>query len=166
VLSYSRTRERTQNWNCKLCEAGSQQETTSYNSWIEVPTLFYRRHSITVRTITPFIKYVRQKQLFSRTQHSIAIPFVDRCHASKLSPDLYDSYDSSVCIVTGYGLHYRRIGVWFLAASGQDFWPSQFPIKFESGVLSPEVKRPGLESDHSLLPSTTVRNAWAYISAS
>jgi hypothetical protein len=33
-----------------------------------------------------------------------------------------------------------------------------------TGALSPEVKRPGREADHSLPFSAEVKNAWSYIS--
>jgi hypothetical protein len=41
--------------------------------------------------------------------------------------------------------------------------PTQ-PIKWVPGVLSPRVKRPGREADHSPPPSAEVKNTWIYTS--
>jgi hypothetical protein len=42
--------------------------------------------------------------------------------------------------------------------------PNQPPIQWVPGVLSPEVKRPGRETDHSPPSNAEVRNAWRYTS--
>jgi hypothetical protein len=42
--------------------------------------------------------------------------------------------------------------------------PTQPPIQWVSGALSPEVKRPGREADYSLPSSAKVKNAWSSIS--
>jgi hypothetical protein len=40
--------------------------------------------------------------------------------------------------------------------------PIQSPIEWETGALFLEVKRPGLEADHSHPSSAEVKNAWSY----
>jgi hypothetical protein len=40
----------------------------------------------------------------------------------------------------------------------------QTPIQWILGALSPEVKRPGREADHSPPSSAQVKNAWNYTS--
>jgi hypothetical protein len=42
--------------------------------------------------------------------------------------------------------------------------PTQPPIQRVPGVLSPGVKRPEREADHSLATSTDVKKMWIYIS--
>jgi hypothetical protein len=40
--------------------------------------------------------------------------------------------------------------------------PTQPPIRWLSGVLSPGIKRPVLEANHSPLSSVDVKNSWSY----
>jgi hypothetical protein len=42
--------------------------------------------------------------------------------------------------------------------------PTQLPIQGVPGALSPAVKRPGREADHSPPSSAEVKNAWMYTS--
>jgi hypothetical protein len=42
--------------------------------------------------------------------------------------------------------------------------PTQSPIQWVPGALSPEVKRPGREADHSPPTSAEVKNSWIYTS--
>jgi hypothetical protein len=42
--------------------------------------------------------------------------------------------------------------------------PFQPPAQCVPGALTPEIERPGLESDHSHISSAKVKNAWSYIS--
>jgi len=42
--------------------------------------------------------------------------------------------------------------------------PTQPPIQWVPGSISPGVKRLGSESDHSLSSSAEVKNAWSYTS--
>jgi hypothetical protein len=44
--------------------------------------------------------------------------------------------------------------------------PTQSPIQWVPGALSPEVKRPGREADHSPLSSADIKNSWSYTSTS
>jgi hypothetical protein len=84
------------------------------------------------------------------------------------------SRDSAVGIATGYGLDDRGVGVRVLL--GQDFHfsmasrpalgPTQPPIQWVPGTLSPGEMRPGREADHSPLTSAEVKNACIYISTS
>jgi hypothetical protein len=67
------------------------------------------------------------------------------------------SRGSSVGIATGYGLDDRGVGVrvlvgsriLFSTSSGQALGPTQPPIQWVPGVLSPAIKRPGREAHHS-----------------
>jgi hypothetical protein len=43
--------------------------------------------------------------------------------------------------------------------------PTQPPIKWVSGTLSPGLKRPGLEADHSPPTIAEVKKTWIYTSA-
>jgi hypothetical protein len=40
--------------------------------------------------------------------------------------------------------------------------PTQPPIQWVPGALTPGVKRPGREADHSLPTSAEVKNTWGY----
>jgi hypothetical protein len=44
--------------------------------------------------------------------------------------------------------------------------PTQHPIQWVPGVLSPGLKRPGREADHSPPTSAEVKNTWIYTSTS
>jgi hypothetical protein len=44
--------------------------------------------------------------------------------------------------------------------------PSQPAVEWVPLVISPEVKRPGREIDHSIISSVDVKNEWSYTSAS
>jgi hypothetical protein len=41
---------------------------------------------------------------------------------------------------------------------------TQPPNQWETGILSPRVKRPGREADYSLPFTAEVKNAWSYMS--
>jgi hypothetical protein len=74
--------------------------------------------------------------------------------------------DSSVCIATGYGLDCRAS----VPGEGQGFFfvfsitsksvlgSTQSPIQLAPGALSPGVKQPGSEADHSTPCSAEVKN--------
>jgi hypothetical protein len=71
------------------------------------------------------------------------------------------SQDSIVGIAIGYGLNGRGVGVRvpvvsiILSTSSRPaLGPTQSPIQWVPGALSPGVKRPGREADHS--PPTSV----------
>jgi hypothetical protein len=75
------------------------------------------------------------------------------------------SRDSAIGIATHYGLDDRGVGVPspgrvknFLLFHG----PTQPPIQWVLGALSPEVKRPGREADHSQPISAEVKKMWIY----
>jgi len=61
-------------------------------------------------------------------------------------------------------LDYRReLGIFlFTTASRTAVEPTQPPIQWVLGALSLEVKRPGREADHSLVPRS--KNEWSYTS--
>jgi hypothetical protein len=65
------------------------------------------------------------------------------------------------------GFHSRQGQRFFLfpTASRPAVEPTQPPIQWLQGALSPRVKRPGRESDHSTPSSIEVRNAWRCTSA-
>jgi hypothetical protein len=52
----------------------------------------------------------------------------------------------------------------FAAASIPALEPPQFPIQWVAGAVSPGVKRPGREADHSPPSNAEVNNAWRYTS--
>jgi hypothetical protein len=52
----------------------------------------------------------------------------------------------------------------FSMSSRPALGPTQPPIQREPGALSPDVKRPGREADHSLPTSTEVKKTWIYTS--
>jgi hypothetical protein len=72
---------------------------------------------------------------------------------------LLRSRDSSVCIATVYGLDDRggrssspgRVKNWLFSTSSRSaLGPTQPPIQRIPGAISPGVKRPGREAEHSL----------------
>jgi hypothetical protein len=81
------------------------------------------------------------------------------------------SRDSSVGIATGYGLDDRGVGVRvpvgsgiFSTSSRPALGPTQPPIQWVAGALSPGVKRPRCEADHSPPTSAEVKKMWLYTS--
>jgi hypothetical protein len=82
------------------------------------------------------------------------------------------SRDSAIGVATGYGLNDR--GSEFESRQGQEFYffmssrpalgPTQPPIQWVPGALSPGVKRPGREADHSPPTNAEVKKMWFYIS--
>jgi hypothetical protein len=81
--------------------------------------------------------------------------------------------DSAVGIAIGYGLDDRGAGV--RVPKGQEFCllhvvqtgsgGTQTPIQWEQEALSPGVKRPGPEADHSPATSDEVKKTWVYTSS-
>jgi hypothetical protein len=64
-----------------------------------------------------------------------------------------------------YGMDERWTGVRFLAGSSDCLLTTtQPPIKWIPGVLSSEVKRLGIETDHEPTSSVDVENLWSYTS--
>jgi hypothetical protein len=76
--------------------------------------------------------------------------------------------DSSVVIVTGYGLDSRgaipgRYKIFlFSIASRPSLGPAQPPIQWVLWVLSPWIKRPGREANHSPASSAEGKNVGLY----
>jgi hypothetical protein len=86
---------------------------------------------------------------------------------------MYVSTDSVVVIATGYGLHDRwgrssNPGVMknflFSTSSRPALVPTQPPIEWVRGALSPEIKRQGREADHLSPTSAEVKKMWIYTS--
>jgi hypothetical protein len=80
------------------------------------------------------------------------------------------SRDSSVRIATGYGQD-RGVGVRVPVGSGIFFssrrpGPTEPLIKWVPAALSPGVKRPGREADHSPPTSAEVKKMWIDTSTS
>jgi hypothetical protein len=74
-------------------------------------------------------------------------------------------------IALRYGLDDREfesrqgLGIFlFTTASRPALWPTQPPIQWVPGALSPRVKRPGREADQSPPSSAKFKNAWSYTS--
>jgi hypothetical protein len=83
------------------------------------------------------------------------------------------SQDSVVGIATGYELDDRGVAVRvpvvsriFFTSSRPALGSTQPPIQCVRGALSPGVKRPGHEADHSPLASVEVKKIWIYKSYS
>jgi hypothetical protein len=83
------------------------------------------------------------------------------------------SWDSSVGIVTGYGLEDRGVGVRVSLGSrifspprrqGPALGPMKPPIQWVPEDPSPGVKRPAREADHSPPSSDEVKKMWIYTS--
>jgi hypothetical protein len=83
------------------------------------------------------------------------------------------SRDSSVGIATVYGLDDRVVGVpspdtvknfLFFGASRPALGSTQPPIQWVPRALSPGVKRPGHEAEHSPPTSAEVKKTWIYTS--
>jgi hypothetical protein len=82
-----------------------------------------------------------------------------------------DVLDSVVGIATGYGLDDRGVGYRvpvesriFSASSRPALGPTQPPIQWVPGALSPGVKRLEREADHSPPASAEVKKIWIYTS--
>jgi hypothetical protein len=80
---------------------------------------------------------------------------------------MYRSRDSVVGIATGYGLDNRGVGVrvrifLFSTSSRSALEPTQPPIQWVTGALSPWIKREGREADNSSPVSTEVKKMWIY----
>jgi hypothetical protein len=82
------------------------------------------------------------------------------------------SQDGSVGIATGYGLDDRGVGVpspdrvkkfLFYTLSRPTLGPTQPPIEWVLRALSPGVKRPVREADHSPPSSAEVKKLYLYI---
>jgi hypothetical protein len=83
------------------------------------------------------------------------------------------SRDSVVGIATGYGLDDRGVGVrvpgrikdfLFCTSSRPSVGPTQPPIQWVPGALSPGLKQPGREADHSPPASAEVKKMLVYTS--
>jgi hypothetical protein len=81
------------------------------------------------------------------------------------------SRDSVVGIATGYGLDDQGVGVRvpvgsriFSTSSRPALGPSHPPVQWVRGALSPVVKQPGREADHSPPTSAEVKKMWIYTS--
>jgi hypothetical protein len=81
------------------------------------------------------------------------------------------SRDSAVGIAPGYGLEdgggrSSSPGMFknflFSTSSRPALGPTQPPIQWVMGALSPGVKRPGREADHSPPTSSEIKNTWIY----
>jgi hypothetical protein len=83
------------------------------------------------------------------------------------------SWNSVVSIVTGYGLDDRGVGVLvtvevkilFSMSSRPILGPTQPPIQWVWGALSPGIKWQRREADHSPPASAEVKKVWIYISS-
>jgi hypothetical protein len=82
------------------------------------------------------------------------------------------SRDSSVGMATGYGLDDcgsrvrfpAVLGIFFITVSLPSLGPTQPPIQCITGALSPGVKRPEREADHSPPTGAEVKNTWSHTS--
>jgi hypothetical protein len=77
----------------------------------------------------------------------------------------FSSRDSVVGIATGYGLDDRGVGVRIPVGSrifSSPRGPDWLSIRWVPVALSPGVKRPGHEADHSPPTSAEVKKIWIY----
>jgi hypothetical protein len=81
------------------------------------------------------------------------------------------SRNSIVGRATDYGLDDRGVGVRvpigsriFSTSSRPALGPTQLPIQWVLGALSPGVKRPGREADQSPSPIAKIKEIWIYTS--
>jgi hypothetical protein len=70
------------------------------------------------------------------------------------------SRDSAVGIATGYVLEYRGVGIRVPVESRPVLGLAEPPVYWAPAALSPGVKWPGLEADHSLRTSAEVKKTW------
>jgi hypothetical protein len=118
-----------------------------------------------------FLKFTTE---FSQIHFHFIIPSKQGSFVSSLS--VIFSYQNvvfichshiSVGIKTDYGLEGRLSNrgrgkiFLFSTASRSALGPNQPPVQWVSGAVSPEVKRPGLEADHSPPSSAEVKNGEA-----
>jgi hypothetical protein len=109
--------------------------------------------------------------------HSNSVTYSKTNHLAYFSvnqftkPISYKSLDSSVGIALGYGMTIGVLGFdsrrglrifLFTIASRTALGPTQPPIQWVPGALSPRLKRPVCEADHSSPPSAEVKNTWNY----
>jgi hypothetical protein len=92
-------------------------------------------------------------------------------HKYSLHIATYWRRDSIVVLATGYGLDDREVGVRAPVGSGIFYSPrrptlgsTQHPTQWVPGTLSPRVKRPERDADHSPPTSAKVKKIWAYTS--
>jgi hypothetical protein len=75
------------------------------------------------------------------------------------------SRDRAAGLATGYELDRRGVGVRVrIAVRFLYLGPTQLPIQWVTGALSPGVKRQGREADHSPPTSAEAKNTWIYTS--
>jgi hypothetical protein len=76
------------------------------------------------------------------------------------------SRDGVVGIATGYQLDDRGVGVGVPigSSSSRALEPTQPPIQWVLGILSPAVRRPGRDAHHSPPTSAEVKKTWSYTS--
>jgi hypothetical protein len=74
------------------------------------------------------------------------------------------SLDSVVGIATGYRLNGRGENFLFSTSSRPPLGSTQRPIQWVLWALSPGVKWPGHEADHSPPASAEVKEIWIYTS--
>jgi hypothetical protein len=98
------------------------------------------------------------------------VPIGSRIFSSPCCPV---SQDSIASIVTGYVLDNREVGVpslivvknfHFFMSSRLALGSTQPLIQWIMGVLSPGIKRPRREADHSPPTSAEVKKTWVYTS--
>jgi hypothetical protein len=81
----------------------------------------------------------------------------------------WNTHDTSISTVTtaksGFGSRGGAETFLFSATSKSDLVPTQPPVYWVTGVLSPRVKRPGSEAEHSPKSFAEDQNAWNNSSA-
>jgi hypothetical protein len=104
------------------------------------------------------------------TKHSYLCNITNVWYIFRCSLYLKGYYNSVVGIPTGYGLDDRGVGVrvpvgsriFSSTLSRPALGPTQPPIQWVPGAVSPGVRRQGREADHSASTSADVKKMWIY----
>jgi hypothetical protein len=120
------------------------------------------------------IRNIKSGQLYSNSKYNIKIEYIYFTDAFRTSFVLrYKCIVAQLNYTTDIRLYRGRnwttrfrfpasVGIFpFATASRPTLAPTQPPIQWILGALSPRVKPPGREADHSPTSSAKVKNAWS-----
>jgi hypothetical protein len=91
-------------------------------------------------------------------------------HAWSVSPtwrlccSLCSIYSAGLYVKVFFGIRLVGVQEYSSVSSRPALGPNQPPIQWITGDLSPRVKRPGREADHSPTTSTEIKETWVYTS--
>jgi hypothetical protein len=164
-----RTRWRSSSWPCRFNPRERAPDTHCTGDWVD-PTAgleaMKRRKILTLWPILILFLHPCLPSGFFTSDVSCSI------HVH-LSPPPRPLRDCVVGIATSYGLDDRGVAVrvpvgsrifLFSAFSRPALGPTELPIQWVPGALSPGVKRPGCEADHPTPTSAEVKKMSIYTS--